>query len=256
MTTPQIATIRRSGSRWYVDPRDGSKNVGVTSVLRMQAKPFLQYWAAKVVAEEAVDSIGAVMNLITAGNRDAAVDMLKRAPGRSSGAAADTGTAVHGIVERINRGEDPGLIHPDHRPWIDQYERFLDEWQPTFLEVEATCWSEDPAYAGTMDGIALIDGETLLFDLKTGRGVYEEVSLQLSAYAAASYILEPDGSQRPIPELDGACVLHLRPDSADLIPIRIGPDIFEVFVALMRVLRWDTEEKRGVIGAPQSQRKK
>ena len=111
MTTPKIETITRKGGRWYVHPVTGLKRIGVTSVLRMLPKPFLQYWAAKVVAEEAVESIGAVMNLITADNRSGAIDFLKRAPGRSSGAAAETGTRLHSIAEVLNRGEDPGMIH-------------------------------------------------------------------------------------------------------------------------------------------------
>ena len=253
MTSPEIKTIKRSSSRWYVDPRNGEKVIGVTSVLRMLPKPFLQYWASKVVAETAVDNLGTVMNLVTADNRAGAIDFLKRSPGRSSGAAADTGTVIHGLVERLNRGEDIGPVHPDYEPWIDNYRRFLDDWQPTFVEVEATAWSNTFGYAGTLDAICTIEGDTVLVDLKTGRGVYEATALQLSAYAHADYLLSPDGTERPIPDLDGAAVIHLRPYFYSLVPVRTDESLFEVFKALLRVHLWDAEEKRGVIGTPLTQ---
>ena len=198
MTTPAIKTLTRSGSRFYVDPRNGAKVPGVTSVLRMLPKPFLQYWASKVVAEEAVDNLGAVMSLVTGDNRQAAVDMLKRAPGRSSGAAADIGTQVHAVAEQLNRGEDPGLIHPDIEPWVNHYREFLSDWQPTFHETEATVWSDEHGYAGTADGFCSIGTDSLVIDLKTGKGVYEETSLQLTAYAFGDYLLDQETLLREI----------------------------------------------------------
>lgn len=251
MTTPSIKTLQRQGSRWYVDPRNGEKVVGVTSVLNCLPKPFLQYWASKVVAEEAVDNLGAVMNLVTADNRDGAVDFLKRAPGRSSGGAAEIGTAVHGIAEKLNRGEPTGPVHRDYQPWVASYEKFLSDWQPEFHEVEATCWSETDQYAGTADAFATIDGDRLVIDLKTGKGVYEEASLQMTAYASADYILESDGTQRPIPEVAAAAVVHVRPEGYSLVPVRIGDDVMDVFRSLLIVHRWDRETKRGVLGTPQ-----
>ena len=251
MTTPTISTIKRSGSRFYVHPKSGDKFIGVTSVISMLPKPFLQYWASKVVAESAVENIGAVMNLISSGDKTAAIDMLKRAPTRSSGAAADTGTQLHAIAEQLNKGEDIGKVHPDLSDSVDQYKRFLDDWQPEFLEAEATVFNYDDEWAGTLDGIARIGDETIMFDLKTGKGVYEEVSLQLSAYANASCIVDPDGTERELPQIEGGAVLHLRPDKYELIPVRIGEDIYEVFKSLIHVTKWNSEIKKGVLGAPQ-----
>ena len=250
MTEPSINTIKRSGSRFYVDPRNGAKVLGVTSAINQLSKPFLQYWASKLVAEEAVNNLGAVFNLVQNENEAAAIDFLKRAPTRSSGAAAETGTIVHGLVEQLNKGESLGLVHPDYAPWIERYNKFLDEFQPEFLEVETTAWSDTHGYAGTLDAIAKIDNQIVILDLKTGKGVYDSVALQLTAYSQADFLLDPDGTERPLPELDGAAVLHLRPDNYDLIPVRIGDDIFEVFLALVRLSKWDMEEKRTVLGAP------
>ena len=181
MTTPKVSTLKRGGSRFYVNPTTQEKAIGVTSVAGMLPKPFLRYWATKVAAEWAVDNLGAVTNLLIGGQRDAAVDIIKRSPDRSTKIASDRGTTIHGLVEQMNRGEDLGTVHPDFQPDLDVYQTFLDKWQPEFLEVESTVWSETYGYAGTLDGICRIDGETIIYDLKTGKGVYPEVGLQLAA---------------------------------------------------------------------------
>jgi hypothetical protein len=133
---------------------------------------------------------------------------------------------------------------------VIQYRKFLDDWQPSFSEVESTVWSDTHQYAGTADGFCSIGTDSLVIDLKTGKGVYEETSLQLTAYAFGDYLLDPDGTERPIPEVTSAAVVHVRPDGYKLIPVRIGPDVFEVFKSLLTVHRWDMETKRGVLGAP------
>jgi hypothetical protein len=251
MTTPTVQTVKRSGSRFYVHPTTNAKVPGVTSITGNLPKPFLQYWGQKLVAEEAVDNLGSITQLMVAGNRDAAIDMLKRAPQRSTGNAAQTGTEVHGLAERLNRGEDLGQVHPDFEPWINQYRNFLEDWQPEFLEVESTVWSDTYGYAGTLDGICRIDGDLLLWDLKTGKGVYPEVGLQLSAYAHADYILAPDGDQREIPDVTYGAVLHLRPDHYELRPVRIDEeDVFATFRSLIHVTEWVQEIHKTVLGAP------
>ena len=251
MTNPAVQTIKRGGSRFYVHPETNAKVPGVTSITGNLPKPFLQYWGQKLVAEEAVDNLGSITQLMVAGKRDAAIDMLKRAPQRSTGNAAQTGTDVHELVETLNAGEDPGQIHPDLQPWIDRYRQFLSDWQPEFIEAEATAFNYDDKWAGTLDGICKIGGESIIFDLKTGRGVYDEVSLQLTAYANATCLVDPDGKERALPEIEGGAVLHLRPDHYELIPVRIGDDIYRVFQSLIHITEWDSEIKNGVLGAPQ-----
>jgi hypothetical protein len=250
VTTPAVQTIKRSGSRFYVHPETNAKVPGVTSITGNLPKPFLQYWGQKLVAEEAVDNLGSITQLMVAGKRDAAIDMLKRAPQRSTGDAARIGTDVHGLVEQLNRGESLGNVHPDLQPWITQYDKFLDDWQPEFLEVESTVWSDTYGYAGTLDGICRIDGDLLIWDLKTGKGVYPEVGLQLSAYSHADYFLSPDGEQRPIPKVDFGSVLHLRPDKYELRPVRVDDDVFSVFKSLIHVTEWVQEKHKTVLGAP------
>lgn len=100
MTTPEVKTIKRDGSRFYVDPVSGDKVPSVTSIGGCLPKRALQFWRGKMVAECAVEDFGVVADLISKGNPSAAVDHLKRAPDRSSGKAAKTGTDVHNQSER------------------------------------------------------------------------------------------------------------------------------------------------------------
>ena len=249
MTTPSVPTIKRSGSRFYVDPVTGAKVPSVTSVVGCLPKKALQYWRGKTVAQAAVDDLGVVVDFVTKGNPTAAVDHLKRAPDRSSGVAAKMGSDVHDLCERINRGEDIGNVHADLAGFIEQYRRFIVDFEPGFLEVEATAWSETHGYAGTLDFIALIDDETVIVDIKTGAsGVWPDVALQLQAYARADYLIDASGERRPLPAIDGAAALSLRPDGYRLIPVRLGDDVFATFEALLVVSNWEHEVSKTVIG--------
>ena len=193
MTTPAIPTIKRSGSRFYVHPISAEKVPSVTSVCGMLPKKALQYWRGKLVAETAIEDFGVVADLISRGNPTAAIDHLKRAPDRSSGKAAKMGTDVHELCEHLNRGEKLGRVHPDLVGFIEQYDKFLSAFQPRFIEVESTAWSETHSYAGTMDWIAEIGGEVVIGDLKTGAsGIWPEIALQLEAYSRADYLIDPD----------------------------------------------------------------
>ena len=249
MTTPEVKTIKRDGSRFYVDPVSGAKVPSVTSITGCLPKRALQFWRGKMVAECAVEDFGVVADLVSKGNPSAAIDHLKRAPDRSSGVAAKTGSDVHALCERINRGEDIGRVHPDLQAFVDQYRRFLIEFEPGFLEIEATCWSDTYGYAGTLDFIAMVGDEAVITDIKTGKsGAWPEVALQLAAYANADYIIDAAGERRPLPQIDAAAVLTVRPDGYRLIPVRMGDDVFATFRALIEVSRWEHEISKTVLG--------
>ena len=254
MTAPKIQTKSQYGSRFYVHPETDVSAPGVTSILNMLPKPFLKAWAAKVVAEAAVDQMPDVLSMVLrGGGRDAAVDHLKRSPERFTSGAATIGSDAHDLFERIAKGEDvkPAFLHPDMRAYADHFFAFCNEFQPEFVELEETVWSDTHGYAGSFDAIMRINGETVIADWKTTRsGVHEEVALQLAAYTNADYILSPDGSQRPIPKIEGAAVLHVRPEGWGLYPVRIDEDVFESFLRLIDVFKWERSIKRTVIGKP------
>ncbi|MFI6444702.1 PD-(D/E)XK nuclease family protein [Kitasatospora sp. NPDC050543] len=247
-----VGTIRRSGARFYIDPEDGDRKLpGVTSILSMLPKDFLRYWAAKLVAETAVNRWEYVHGLIQ-DDPDGMVDYLKRAPDRFTRQAASTGTEAHDLFERLARGERVGRVSLDMTQYARHFAEFLQSQQPEFIHLEETVWSDTHGYAGSFDAIARIDGEVVILDWKTTRsGVHEDVALQLKAYAMADrIILAADGSSVPVPTIDAAAVLHVRPEGAKLVPADCSDDLFDFFCALIKVFDWETGRKRRVIGKP------
>lgn len=255
---PNVNTIKRGGARLYVHPTDARKVPGVTSIVDCLPKPFLTRWASKAAAEFAVKNLAAVQLLVDAGSDDAAVAMLKDAPWSQTRKAARTGTLAHEAFERMALGgsiadalEAAGEDADEVRPFLDHYAAFLDEFQPTFLFLEETVWSDQHLYAGSFDALAEIEGERVWLDNKTTRsGVHDEVALQLSAYANADFILRADGTKVPLPKANKAAVVHVRPEGWSLTPVRIDQDVFDVFLHLREVFDWTQTLHDTVLGAP------
>ena len=257
MTTPKVSTVKAGGSRFYVHPDTDQKVPGVTSVLNMLPKPFLEFWASKLVAETAVDNVGSWIGLAVSGQREAAIDYLKKAPLRNTGKAADTGTAAHDLFERLASGERLGKreVSPDLVPFVNHFREWWEIWQPEFLHLERTVWSASVGYAGTFDAIATVkpggEAHNIIIDWKTTRsGVHPEVALQLTAYSRADYIIGEGGEQVPLPQIDGAAVLHVRPEGWQFVPASISDELFNVFKALLVVTEWDKTTSKTVIGKP------
>ncbi|MEU7851913.1 hypothetical protein AB0B69_31390 [Micromonospora parva] len=248
-----METIKRSGSRFYIDPDDGDVKVpGVTSVGNMLPKDYLTFWAAKESAEAAVSNWDIVSELI---KRDeaGAVDYLKNAHRRKSRAATDLGSAAHDLFERLARGEvvNDRHIHMDVKPHVRWFREFLDEVQPEFLYLEETVWSDTHRYAGSFDAIAKVGGETAVLDWKTSAKVYDSVALQLSAYRHAErIILAGSGESVDVPEMAGGAVLHVRPEGWQFVPVKCDREIFEHFLSLRHTFDWETATKKKVVGKP------
>jgi hypothetical protein len=258
MTVPKISTVKRGGSRYYIDPVSGKKLPGVTSVIGAGvAKPFLQYWASGLVAEAAVDMAGSWIGLALKGDRQGAVDYLKRAPGRFTSTAATRGTEAHGIWELMATpvGKGPGRVHPDMQWAVDSFQEFVDAFKPEFTQLEATVFQPHDAngmggYAGSFDALATIGGERVLLDFKSGKNVYPEVALQLHAYAAAESIMNPDGSTIPMPAVDALAVFHSHPGKDwALVPVAFDYErFFQVFAACLVIHNFSAVGSKAVLG--------
>lgn len=245
-----VKTISRSGSRFYVEPQTKLKVPSVTSIVDMLPKPFLTYWASKTTAELAVDCIGELVGLAVR-DRAGAIDWLKRAPQRQTSGAADTGTEVHEYYEKLAKGEKLGRVHPDVQPFVNHINDFHDRYQPEYLFIEESVWSDTHLYAGSFDAIAKIDGEIVIVDAKTTRsGVHSEVAMQLAAYSNADRIIDQNGDNQDLPAITAGAVLHLRPEAWKFVPVRQDDEVFSYFLTLRKVFDWVKDVSDSVLGKP------
>ncbi|MFJ9616697.1 hypothetical protein [Streptomyces noursei] len=257
-----VRTVQRGGSRFYVHPeRPEIKVPGVTSVVGMLPKPFLMYWAAKMTAELAVDSLPFVAQMAER-DRQGAIDYLKGAARRYTRIRAEIGSQAHDLFERMIRGEAVGRVHPDLEPYRRNFAEFLAAVNPELVGAEDVAWSDTHEYAGSFDAMLRVwlDDKNrpmpdrsgtpvlLIADWKTSKDIHAEVALQMAAYAYADRIIRPDGSSTPMPEFDGAAVLHITPDGWAFKPVCIEREIYEFFLSLRRVFTWDHDVSKTVIG--------
>lgn len=260
MTSPKNATTT-GGSRYY-DWR-GQRFFSVTTILSGGIpKPALIHWAANEVAGYVCDNHAEVAPLIES-DRDAAYDLLKRAPWRKRDKAAALGSDVHAAVEAHALGRPMPPWGPLVKPRMDAFVRFLDEYQPVYELAEASVFSRTEMYAGTLDAIVTLPtlgGRRILLDVKTGgKAVYPESAVQLAAYRYAEFVGLADGSEAPMPEVDGCAVLHI-PDEAvyekgyDLVEVQADREIFKTFVFAREIYRWqNVTSKTVILGSVDSQ---
>jgi hypothetical protein len=260
-----IRTVHKGGGRFYFDTDAPEIRVpGVTSVIGMLAKPFLQHWAAKMTAELAVDSIDFVQRMAER-DRDGAISYLSGAARRYTKTRSDVGSEAHDLFERMIRGQHIGRVGMDMEPYRRHFAEFLDAVNPELIRAEDVAWSDTHQYAGSFDGMlrVWVDPETkkatpdrsgvpalVMGDWKTGKNTYPEVALQMAAYAFADRIISPDGASEPMPEFDGGAVLHITDEQWAFKPVRIDRDVFDVFLSLRHLFDWDREISKTVLGKP------
>lgn len=250
MTVPKVATTYIAGDRWYIDPGTGERVPGVSAILSMSPKPALTGWAAREAAKFAVENL-ATVGALAATDRQAAVDLVKGAPWRKSGKAADVGTEVHGLTEMLMRDKLAGRKSSFRVPaggmeYLRNFARFAAEFEAEPVLIETTVWNDAEEYAGTFDGIydLTVDRARVraMVDTKTGEsGVWPEASLQQTSYVKAPWYLDPlTGERKPMPQVERAFALWLRPDGWALIPLATDDETWQQF----RRLRASYEFKR------------
>ena len=175
MTTPALATTVKGKGRHYAHPTTGELVPSVTNILSMLAKPALIGWTAKIVAERAAD-LRATLPLM---EREEVVKLLKGAASRTATKAATRGTDIHAYLESRLLGQEPDDLDETAEPYRDAAESWLEYHVSETLATETTMFT--PVYAGTADAVVEIGDRTVLVDFKTGKGIYPEASLQLSA---------------------------------------------------------------------------
>lgn len=214
---------------------DGKWCPGVTTVLGCLDKPAIPRWAAKQVAEYVAANPDAVETLRSLGDTSM-VKALAEIPWKRRDDAADRGTTIHDIAERLLLGEEVDV--PDELVGVaESLLRFFDDWRIEPILLEQAVASRTHRYAGTLDLIAryrrpdtAAEGVAIL-DYKSGKTIYPEAAMQLAAYAGAEFY-GLDGDEHPIPAVDAAFGVQPRSDGYDVHELRHGPDVFAEFIAI------------------------
>jgi hypothetical protein len=254
-----IHRVDRGKNHWYVDNDTGDRVPGVTGFTdKGVPKPALTNWAGEVTAEYAVDNWDHLATLAPS----VRLKTLKGARYAVKDAAANKGTKVHKLAERLVAGEQVA-IPEGLEGHVQSYVRFLDEFDVQPVLVERTVYSSQFRYCGTFDLIAdLLDPDDpepdpalrqrrrWLLDIKTNRsGIFGETALQLAAYRYAAVWVDDDGAEFEMPEVELTGGVHVRADGYSLVPVETGPFQHRQFLYAMQMAQF-TETSRELVGEP------
>lgn len=249
----------------------------VTELIKLAIPaPGLVGWAARVTAEYAVLKRAAWLAMADA-DEEGAVAYVKEARWRETKRAQDRGNALHRHAQALALGAPPPAPQRGSEAHVVQFERFLAEHRPVYLASEAPVYNLTHGYAGTLDAIVEMGGQVCVLDYKTtdkgpdakSRPPYDEVALQLAAYARAEWlglrgtaeIAEADRSRRyytwraemdlqPMPEVTGALALMVSPVDYALHPVRIDDTVWRTFRHAQYIAQWSHEVARTAVGKP------
>ncbi|WP_114854941.1 hypothetical protein [Brachybacterium sp. YJGR34] len=278
MTTPSLSADTPRGRMYRLEPDGPLLYPSITTVAGMRAKDFLQGWYATMASQRALDMYAwlernpdratAEIARVTRDRRRSQQRIAAAAP-EYTRTAADFGTLVHAACEdwgtsgtrptparigeiaeqmRSEQGafsaeKDPAALLARAAVRLDGFGRFLEDYQPEFLEVEQTVVNHTVGYAGTTDALVRIGNTLLSADIKTSKKVRGDYALQGVAVCRAEELLDADGTTREMPELTGAFVIHL-PEAGGYrsVPLRTGEAEFTVFRALREAWSFEPDE--------------
>jgi hypothetical protein len=252
--TKFVAPFRRidtAKGHHYVDA-NGHRVPGVTTILGDGIpKPALINWAASATADYAVDHWDELAEL----DPSARLKTLQGARYEKSDKAKKRGTEVHTYAERLVKGEKVQGIPDELRGHVEAYVRFLDAFDVEPVLVEATVFSVQYGYAGTLDLVADLtvdsrERKRMLLDVKTNeKGIFAEAALQLAAYRFADFYLDEEGNQQPMPDIHGCGAILVSSEEAQLIPCTSDPSVLKSF-RIAAAMRDIVNNGRDLIGAP------
>ena len=128
-----------------------------------------------------------------------------------AGDAAETGTALHSLTERIDRGGPLGVVPQEYQADIEAYRKATEHIE--YLGIETFRVHDEWKVAGTADRIGILNGRPMIMDIKTGSIDYpHKMAMQLAMYARSlPYDIATDKRGIDVKEVDlnYGVIIHL-----------------------------------------------
>lgn len=193
---------------YYRETPSGLVEVGgVTKPIHIIDKSdALTPWASKMCAEKALRLYTAWHDGLEPGRRPMHPEEFSTLMGEAKSAHRDkledaglVGHAAHAIIEeaiQIAIEESDGRVFGYATPTpkdervlncVDAAIAWMKKHEVKWLETERKIFSRAYNYAGTMDGLCLVDGKLSVADWKTSNYLYPEYAYQTAAYAQGYY---------------------------------------------------------------------
>lgn len=238
----------------------------------------LVYWNKQQVAGVCFDHYKMLGAFVEDNDREGATKWALGKVWDELGSAAARGTDVHTAAEKYALGLLPE-VDPVVEPYVTQYRRFLEDFKPEFVMAEAPVYNLTMGYAGTLDGVAVIDGKTVVVDIKTtahgpdakdargkpkSRPPFPEVALQLTLYRHAElvglladrkeiqyrryYVYDPLAQAEPMPETEGGVCIVISPEDYQVVPVDTSERVWKACRHVIQVARFQTQTSKTVFG--------
>jgi hypothetical protein len=235
-STATGAARRINRGRGHSYSLDGKPVSGVTTILgKALPKPALVGWAAREVAE----FVCSRRDILTQLSDEELVDLCKGAPFRERDKAANRGTEVHHLAEKLAHGLEVD-VPEELSGHVDSHIAFLEKFEPSEALLERPVFNRHYRYAGTLDMLCRIEeyGRCLL-DIKTNRsGPFGETALQMAAYGHAEVYVDVDGNEQPMPEIDFYGVVWVRADGFDFYRYEVTEREWKQFLFCAQTSWW------------------
>ena len=172
---------------WRVED-DGTriKIPSVTKVIGILDKPALLSWAARITAEYLINLIPDIKSGDLVLSPEDAQQLFYKAKAEASrirDEAADIGTKTHEAIENyLKTKKKPKGLAPEVQKTFNGFLLFAKEMKLGEVIASEKILYSTYGYCGKLDIVAYLGKKKYIVDVKTSKGFYREMPLQLSAY--------------------------------------------------------------------------
>jgi len=240
----------------------------VTTVLEAMGIAFgiASWYGAKHAARAAIEMIAELPRLIETLGPEATAKAIASAGNKYRDDAAQLGTEVHDLADKMIRGVELPFMTPTQLARVEHYRKWWEGEQKQGAKLRLSeamivrpmdpgnAWS---GWGGTFDLLYYdADGATVLADIKTGgkwgRKVYEKEVLQVAAYGMGKLVQPAEvgftlPSVYPMPKVDKYKVIHVTGEGCHPLAVDVTSREHMAFLAVLDLYHWQQEQK-GKIG--------